>query len=160
MDNTNFATGQVVTGFSFPVVALYSSNNGAPTYSNGMDLARGVEFSPEIETSGDDNDFYANNRASEGAQRRFRSGTLGLTDDGVLRAAETTIRTSLIAASERSCEASPTALRYSAPGFIRKCGSHSSACRLPHRVRILIGRRRIFRLRSTGTIQPNTDGSA
>lgn len=91
MDNTNFATGQVVTGFSFPVVALYSSNNGAPTYSNGMDLARGVEFSPEIETSGDDNDFYANNRASEGAQRRFRSGTLGLTVDGVLRAAENLI---------------------------------------------------------------------
>lgn len=88
MDETKFAAGQVVTGFSFPVVALYQNNGGAVSYTNGMDLARGVSVDPDIETTGDDNDFNANNRASESAPKRFRRGTLALVVDGVLRAAE------------------------------------------------------------------------
>lgn len=88
MDTTNFASGQVVTGYSFPVVALYQNTGGTISYTGGRDLARGVSVDPQIETSGDDNEFYANNRACEGGQRRFRSGTLGLTVDGLFRASE------------------------------------------------------------------------
>ena len=81
----DLASGQVVTGFSYPVVALYGVNTGGTvTYSSGRDLARGVKIDPQIETSDDDNTFYANNRSAETAQRRFRSGTLGLTVDGLL----------------------------------------------------------------------------
>lgn len=88
MDETNFAAGKVVTGFSKPYVALYSASGGEPVYSNGMALARGVSISPEIETQGEDNDFYANNVVAESAPQRFRRGTLALTVDGLLRKAE------------------------------------------------------------------------
>ena len=82
---SDLASGQVVTGFSYPVVALYSINtSGNVVYSSGRDLARGVKIDPQVETAGDDNTFYANNRAAETAQRRFKSGTLGLTVDGLL----------------------------------------------------------------------------
>lgn len=84
IDPTSLASGQVVTGFSFPVVALYSAQGETVTYSSGRDLARGVSLDPQIETTDDDNTFYANNRAAESAQRRFRNGTLGLTVDGLL----------------------------------------------------------------------------
>ena len=62
MDESKFAAGQVVTGFSFPVVALYQNNGGTVSYTGGMDLARGVSVDPDIETSGDDNDFAANKK--------------------------------------------------------------------------------------------------
>lgn len=88
MDESKFAAGQVVTGFSFPVVALYQNSGGTVSYTNGMDLARGVSVDPDIETTGDDNDFGANNRAAESAPKRFRRGTLALTVDGVFRAVE------------------------------------------------------------------------
>lgn len=88
INESTLATGQVVTGFSFPVVAKYNYNGGKVSYSDGMDLARGVSMDPDIETAGDDNVFYANNRSSETAQKRFRRGTLGLTVDGLLRTAE------------------------------------------------------------------------
>lgn len=84
----DLASGQVVTGFSFPVVALYTNNGGTVAYSNGRDLARGVSVEPDIETSNDDNPFYANNRTAETAQKRFRRGTLNLTVDGLLIGAE------------------------------------------------------------------------
>lgn len=88
IDESTLAAGQVVTGYSFPVVALYNNTGGTVTYTDGMDLARGVSVDPSIETSGDDNTFYANNRAAEEAQQRFRSGTANFTVDGLLRAAE------------------------------------------------------------------------
>lgn len=91
IDESTLAAGQVVTGYSFPVVALYNNNGGTVTYTGGMDLARGVSVDPSIETTGDDNTFYANNRAAEEAQQRFRSGTANLTVDGLLRAAENLI---------------------------------------------------------------------
>lgn len=88
---TGLANGAVTTGYSYPVVALYNNNGGTVTYSNGMDLARGVSVDPSIETSGDNNVFYANNAAAEEAQQRFRRGTATLTVDGLLRAAENLI---------------------------------------------------------------------
>lgn len=81
------ANGQVTTGFSKPYVALYNNNNGEITYTNGMPLARGVEVSMEIETS-EDNDFYADNIVAESDSGSFVSGTLTLTVDGLLAAAE------------------------------------------------------------------------
>ena len=91
IDPNSLASGQVVTGFSFPIVARYSAEGTTVTYSDGMDLARGVSLDPDIETAGDDNVFYANNRSAETAQRRFRLGTLNMTVDGLLRAAENLI---------------------------------------------------------------------
>lgn len=88
VDPNTLAAGQVVTGFSFPVVALYNNNGGTVTYTDGMDLARGVSLDPDVATSGDENIFYANNRSAETAQRRFRNGSLSLTVDGLLTAAE------------------------------------------------------------------------
>ncbi len=85
---SDLANGQVVTGFSFPVVAIYNNNNGAVSYTYGMDLARGVKLDPQLETTDDSNAFYANNRTAETAQRRFRAGTLKLTVDGLLVDAE------------------------------------------------------------------------
>lgn len=88
IDLSNLAAGQVVTGFSFPVVALYNNNGGTVSYSDGMDLARGVKVDPQLDTADDANVFYANNRSAETAQKKFRGGTLGLTVDGLMTAAE------------------------------------------------------------------------
>lgn len=88
---TGLANGAVTTGYSYPVVALYNPNGGTPSYSGGMDLARGVSVDPSIETNGDNNVFYANNGAAEEAQQRFRRGTCAFTVDGLLRAAENLI---------------------------------------------------------------------
>ena len=87
VDPTALAKGQVVTGFAYPVVAKYSANGGVVSYSDGMDLARGVSIKPNIEVY-DEKNFYANDVVSESAQARFKSGTLGLTVDGLLIAAE------------------------------------------------------------------------
>ena len=88
MDESNFAAGQVVTGFSYPVIALYHAAGTNVHYTDGMDLARGVSIDPDIETTGDDNTFSANNRASEQAQQRMRRCILALTVDGLRTAAE------------------------------------------------------------------------
>lgn len=88
IDPSTLAAGQVVTGFSFPVVALYNNEGETVTYTSGMDLARGVSLDPDVATSGDENIFYANNRSAETAQRRFRNGSISLTVDGLLTAAE------------------------------------------------------------------------
>lgn len=85
---TGLASGAVITGFGFPVVANYSATGTTVTYSNGQDLARGVSVSTSIETLGEDNVFYANNEAAEVAPLRFRRGTATLTVDGLLVAAE------------------------------------------------------------------------
>lgn len=81
------ANGQVTTGFSKPYVALYANNEGTISYTSGQVLARGVEVSMEIETS-EDNDFYADNIVAESDSGSFVSGTLTLTVDGLLAAAE------------------------------------------------------------------------
>lgn len=91
MDESKFAAGKVVTGFSASYVALYDDNGGSPIYTDGMKLARSVDMSPEIDTQGEDNNFSADNVVAETAPRRFRSGTLSITVDGLLRTAENLI---------------------------------------------------------------------
>lgn len=81
------AAGKVCTGFSLPYVAEYTASGGTVTYSNVQKLARGVSVSIEPE-SGDDNKFYADNVAAETAPGTFTGGTLNLTVDGLLTAAE------------------------------------------------------------------------
>lgn len=77
------AAGRVCTGFSLPYVALYNND----TYTNGQKLARGVDvqISPE---SSDDNIFYADNHDAENASGTLTGGTVDLTVDGLLMAAE------------------------------------------------------------------------
>ena len=82
------AAGAVTTGFSYPQVADYAFSGGQVAYSNVKDLARGVSINPQITAANSNNIFYGNNRDSERGQPRFASGTVGLTVDGVLVAAE------------------------------------------------------------------------
>lgn len=81
------ANGKVCTGFSLPYVAKYTESGGAVTYSDGMQLARGVNVSiaPEV---ADSNDFYADNVLAETVSGTFTGGTVTLTVDGLLPAAE------------------------------------------------------------------------
>lgn len=81
------AAGKVCTGFSLPYVAKYAASGTTITYSDGQKLARGVSVSIEPE-SGDDNNFYADNVLAESASSTFTGGTLTLTVDGLLNAAE------------------------------------------------------------------------
>lgn len=81
------ANGQVTTGFSKPYVALYTCVDGVITYSNGQPLARGVEVNVEPESS-EDNNFYADNQEAESDSGKFTGGTISLTVDGLLTAAE------------------------------------------------------------------------
>ena len=77
------AAGKVCTGFSLPYVALY--NNGA--YTSAQKLARGVDVTVSPEAS-DDNVFYADNHEGENASGTLTGGTVDLTVDGLLIAAE------------------------------------------------------------------------
>ena len=81
------ASGKVCTGFSKPYVAVYSNTGTSVSYSNGMELARGVNVTITPESS-DNNNFYANNVAAESANGQFTGGTVDLTVDGLLTAAE------------------------------------------------------------------------
>jgi len=81
------ANGKVITGFSYPRVALYKNTGTTVSYENGMPLARGVEVSFEPETS-DDNIFYADNQAAESAAGLFTRATATLTVDQPLISAE------------------------------------------------------------------------
>lgn len=81
------ANGQVTTGFSKPYVALYSAAGSTVTYTSGRVLARGVDVTVSPESS-DENTFYADNGAAETAAPKFTNGTLSLTVDGLLTAAE------------------------------------------------------------------------
>lgn len=82
------ANGQVITGFSKPYVAVYNANDGSPTYSKGMAMARGVSVSIDLET-GDTEDFYADNVLAESAGGTFTGGTATFTVDGLKSAART-----------------------------------------------------------------------
>ena len=81
------AAGKVCIGFSKPYVALYANSGTTITYSDGRELARGVDVSIEPETS-DDNKFYANNTEAETEAGTFSGGTLSLTVDGLHQEAE------------------------------------------------------------------------
>lgn len=88
MDTSEFARGQVGIGFSYPQVANYSGAAGVVTYTDVMDLARGVGINPQITVANADNIFYADNGAAERGKPKFRSGNVGLTVDGLLVPAE------------------------------------------------------------------------
>lgn len=81
------ASGRVCTGFSKPYVALYSNTGTTVSYSDGMELARGVDVNISPESS-EDNNFYANNIIAESASGQFTGGTVELTVDGLLTSAE------------------------------------------------------------------------
>ena len=80
------ANGKVITGYSKPYVALYNANEGSPTYSGGMPLARGVDVSVEAET-GDAVNFYADNVLAESVGGVFTGATITMTVDGLKDAA-------------------------------------------------------------------------
>ena len=84
------ANGKVITGYSFPRVALYTNTQGTVSYSGGMALARGVDVNIEPST-GDVENFYADNRLAESAGGVFTGGTVTLTVDGLKEAARTLI---------------------------------------------------------------------
>lgn len=79
------ANGKVTTGFSKPYVAVYSATGTTVSYANGQILARGVGVSISPETS--ESEFYADNAIAE-SDAQFTRGTLALTVDGLLPAAE------------------------------------------------------------------------
>lgn len=76
------ANGKVITGYSKPYIALYNSNDGAPTYTNLMPLARGVDVSVDSE-SGEGTNFYADNVIAESAGGVFTGATITMTIDGL-----------------------------------------------------------------------------
>lgn len=80
----------VTTGFSMPYVAKYANTGTTVTYASGMDLARGVSLSLEIDTA-DDNNFYANNVLAEVETAQFTSGSATVTVDGLSNEAATLI---------------------------------------------------------------------
>lgn len=90
MANISAAAGRVTTGFSFPYVGIYGNSGTNVTYTNVQELARGVSVSIEPESS-DNNPFYANNIEAENDAGTFNGGTLTLTVDGLLQAAEALI---------------------------------------------------------------------
>lgn len=74
------ANGKVITGFSYPRVALYAASGNDVSYTQLKPLARGVEVAFEPETS-DDNIFYADNQAAESAAGLFTRATCTLKVD-------------------------------------------------------------------------------
>lgn len=77
------AAGKVLTGFSLPYVAKYTTGS----YSNLQKLARGVDVTISPEAS-EDNKFYADNHEAENANGVLTGGTVDMTVDGLKTAAE------------------------------------------------------------------------
>lgn len=80
------ADGKVITGYSKPIVAKYTYNQGAISYSDIMALARGVEVDMEVEI-GDATNFFANNTIEESVAGQFNGATATFTVDGLKDAA-------------------------------------------------------------------------
>lgn len=76
------ANGRVITGFSKPYVALYDANDGNPRYTGVIPLARGVQVSLAIATSGN-TQLYVDNVSGENVGGKFTNGTVTLTVDGL-----------------------------------------------------------------------------
>ena len=81
------ANGQVTTGFSKPYVATYSADGSTITYGTPQILARGVDVDLDVEAS-EDNYFYADNVQAESDSGTMSGGSITLTVDGLLTAAE------------------------------------------------------------------------
>lgn len=82
------ASGRVLTGFSKPYVGLYNTEDAS--YSDVQVLARGVSVSVELNDT-DDTVFYADNVEAERIRANIQSGTVTLTVDGLMPAAEALI---------------------------------------------------------------------
>lgn len=72
----------VGTGYRYPYVAKYANSGNTVSYSNGMNLGRGVNVDWDIEVS-DNNAFYADDVLSEEAGGVFTSGSGTATIDGL-----------------------------------------------------------------------------
>lgn len=88
LDINSLARGRVVTGYSYPQVALYSAAEGVVTYTGVRDLARGVSITPSITVANGNNILYLDNQAAERGKPKFRTGTLAQVVDGLLVASE------------------------------------------------------------------------
>lgn len=111
------AAGKVTTGFSKPYVAVYAAAGGTITYTSGQLLARGVDVTISPETS-DDNNFYADNVIAEVVASEFTGGSLSLTVDGLLPAAEKLIYGLPTAADDWTAYGDSMAIPYVGVGFI------------------------------------------
>lgn len=80
------ANGRVITGFSYPYVAVYGASGGTVTYTDVAVLARGVSVDLSVDAS-TDNNFYADNQIAESLAGVFAGGTVTLTVDGLKDAA-------------------------------------------------------------------------
>lgn len=87
VDVSKLAAGRVGVGFSDPCVGLYNGTGEPGTHTNGMKLARGVDVSLNI-TTAEDNKFYADDVVAESDSDQFSEGTVDLTVDGLMAAAE------------------------------------------------------------------------
>jgi len=80
------ANGKVITGYSKPIVAKYTFNDNAISYTDRMPLARGVKVTMEVEI-GDPTNFFADNTISEAVAGQFNGATATLEVDGLKDAA-------------------------------------------------------------------------
>lgn len=69
-------------GLSKPYYAIYNSNGGNPTYSNGGLIGKATELTLELEGA-DANVLYADNAAAE-SDNQFAGGTLTISTDDLL----------------------------------------------------------------------------
>ena len=76
------ANGKVITGYSQPIVAKYTYNQGTISYSEKTALARGVEVDMEVEI-GDSTNFFADNTIAESVAGQFNGATATFTVDGL-----------------------------------------------------------------------------
>lgn len=106
------ANGRVITGFSHPVYSLHSGSTRTAKI-----LARGVSASIEVE-SADSVDFYADNGLAETYGGGFTGGTLNLTVDGLLDAAENDIFGRTASAQGWKSFNKDDAIPYTSVGFI------------------------------------------
>lgn len=124
------AAGKVTTGFSKPYVAVYAASGGTITYTNGQQLARGVDVTISPETS-DDNNFYADNVVAEVVASEFSGGTLSLTVDGLLPAAEKLIYGLPTATGGWTAFGDDMAIPYVGVGFIIRQQSDGAVTYVP-----------------------------
>lgn len=76
------ANGRVITGYSYPWVALYANSGSTVSYSGGIPLARGVSVNMSVDNA-DNNDFYADNVLAESGGGAFAGGSVTLEVDGL-----------------------------------------------------------------------------
>lgn len=125
------ANGQVTTGFSKPYVAIYANSGTTITYSGCTQLARGVNVNVEPDT-GEDNNFYADNQVAESVAGAFTKGTLTLSVDGLLMAAERLIMGLPAAAENWTDYGDDQNIPYVGVGFVRRVMSEGVTSYIPY----------------------------